>query len=90
MADKTEKDQIFEEAKEKFDVKLDRRLKLSELQDQLARLEDEKENPVAAPKIRTPKTLRNIFTGNEFSYDPIFGNNPDLEVIEWETEDGDS
>jgi len=90
MADKTEKDQIFEEAQEKFDVKLDRRLKLSELQEQLARLENEKANPVAAPKIKKPKTIRNIFTGHTFSYDPIFGDHADLEVIEWETEDGDN
>ena len=89
MPDKTEKDAIFEEAQEKFGVKLDRRLKLSDMQDHLARLELQKNKPEVTPQaMKTPLTVRNIFTGNTFSYSPLFAGNPDLEVIEWEEEDG--
>lgn len=89
MADKTEKDAIFEEAQDKYGVKLDRRMKLSEMQDHLARLELQKNQPEVTPQaMKTPKTVRNVFTGNTFSYSPLFKGNPDLEVIEWEEEDG--
>jgi hypothetical protein len=37
-----------------------------------------------------PKTVRNIITGNVFSYDDLFKGNPDLEVIEWEEENADN
>ena len=81
---KTTKDQIFEDAKEKFDVTLDRRLKLSDLQEQYAKLESGKARKRYEPKIRKPKRVRNIFTGNEFDYSEYFKGDPDLEVIEWE------
>ena len=70
--------------------KLDRRLKLSDLQDQLQRLEKERDDPTPAPKVMRPKTVRNIITGNVFSYDDLFKGNPDLEVIEWEEENADN
>ena len=81
---KTTKDQIFEDAKEKFDVTLDRRLKLSDLQEQYAKLESGKARKKSKPKIRKPKRVKNIFTGNEFDYSEYFKGDPDLEVIEWE------
>ena len=81
---KTTKDQIFEDAKEKFDVTLDRRLKLSDLQEQYAKLESGKARKKSEPKIRKPKRVRNIFSGNEFDYSEYFKGDPDLEVIEWE------
>lgn len=90
MSAQTEKDSLFEEAKEKFDVKLDRRLKLSDLKDQLERLAQDKENPPQQEAARRPKIVRNIFTGNEFGYSDLFSGNPDLEIIEWETDDGDN
>lgn len=86
---KTEKDEVFDEAKEKHGVELDRRMKLSDMKDHLERMEKEKDNPrVKSTAIRKPKTVRNIHTGNEFSYNELFQSNPDLEVIEWETDDG--
>ena len=89
MSVKTEKDELFEKTRAEFDVRLDRRLKLSELKDQVERLKQNKDNPVAAPKIKTPKTVRNIFTGNTFPYTDAFEGLPDLEVTEWEEADDD-
>tara|TARA_Y100000114_G_C11761104_1_gene329792 strand:+ start:3274 stop:3546 length:273 start_codon:yes stop_codon:yes gene_type:complete len=85
----TTKDEVYEEALNQFGKKLDRRMKLSELQDQLQRLQSERENPTPKAKVRRPKTVRNVITGNVFSYDDLFKGNPDLEVIEWEEQDGD-
>ena len=87
----TEKDDIFEEAQNQFGVKLDRRMKLSDLQDQLKRLAADKENPPPKRKARSPLTVRNVVTGNEFPYTDAFKGLPDLEVIAWqeEEEDGD-
>lgn len=81
---KTTKDQIFAEAKEKFDVELDRRMKLSDLKEQLKKLEEGQVMVEEAPKVRVPKTVRNIFTGNVLAYNEYFKGNPDLEIIEWE------
>ena len=81
---KTTKDEIFAEAKEKFDVELDRRMKLSDLKEQLKKLEEGQELVAEAPKVRVPKTVRNIFTGNVLAYNEYFKGNPDLEIIEWE------
>lgn len=86
----TNKDEVYEQALNQFGMKLDRRLKLSDLQDQLQRLETERDNPTPAPKVKRPKTVRNIITGNVFSYDDLFKGNPDLEVIEWEEENADN
>jgi hypothetical protein len=86
----TNKDEVYEQALNQFGMKLDRRLKLSDLQDQLQRLETERDNPAPAPKVMRPKTVRNIITGNVFSYDDLFKGNPDLEVIEWEEENADN
>jgi hypothetical protein len=89
MSVKTEKDELFHTVKSEHNVTLDRRLKLSELKDQAERLNKDKANPVPAPKIKTPKTVRNIFTGNSFPYTEAFAGLPDLEVTEWEEVDGD-
>jgi len=86
----TNKDEVYEQALNQFGMKLDRRLKLSDLQDQLQRLEQERDNPAPAPKVMRPKTVKNIITGNVFSYDDLFKGNPDLEVIEWEEENADN
>ena len=87
MSQKTEKDELFKQAKSDFNVTLDRRLKLSELKDQLDRIKHNKDNPVPALKAKKPKTVRNIFTGNSFPYTDAFKGLPDLEVTEWEEED---
>ena len=84
----TEKDELFSKAKDDFGVKLDRRLKLTELKEQIEKLQTQKDNPVPEQKIRVPKTVKNIFTGNEFAYTDAFEGLPDLEVIEWRDADG--
>ena len=82
------KDEIFEDAKENFDVELDRRMKLSELKEQWKKLDEGQSLVEDAPKMRVPKTVRNIFTGNVLAYNEFFKGNPDLEIIEWEDSDG--
>lgn len=84
----TKKDAIFLKAKEEYDVKLDRRLTLAQLEEQVNRLAEDKANPKPIEKELVPKRVRNVITGNEFDYNPIFKNNPDLLVIEWETDNG--
>lgn len=84
------KDEIFEDAKANHDVELDRRMKLSDLKEQWKKLEEGQEMAEDAPKMRVPKTVRNIFTGNVLAYNEYFKGNPDLEIIEWEDGDGDN
>lgn len=84
----TKKDEIFLQAKEDYNVKLDRRLTLAQLEEQVQRLAEDKANPKPIEKELAPKRVRNVITGNEFDYNPIFKNNPDLLVIEWETDNG--
>jgi hypothetical protein len=86
----TKKDDVFIQAKEDFGVKLDRRLTLSQLEEQLQQLAKNKANPQPEQKQLIPKRVKNVITGNEFEYNPIFKNNPDLQIIEWETDNGDN
>jgi len=81
----TKKDQIFAEAKKDFGVQLDRRMTCADLSDQLQRMKQAKDTPQNEVTFaETPKRVRNIITGNEFDYDPIWANHPDLLIIEWE------
>jgi hypothetical protein len=86
----TKKDEIFLKAKEDYSVKLDRRLTLAQLEEQVKRLAEDKANPKPIEQELIPKRVRNVITGNEFDYNPIFKNNPDLQIIEWETDNGDN
>ena len=86
----TKKDDVFIQAKEDFGVKLDRRLTLSQLEEQLQQLAKNKANPQPEQKQLIPKRVKNVITGNEFEYNPIFKNNPDLQIIEWEADNGDN
>ena len=88
MVDKTRKDEIFVEAKEKYGVKLDRRMSLEVLEEKLDRLAKKAKNPEPKKKEvkRVPRTIRNTLTGNTFGILPGWEKNPNLEVIEWETE----
>jgi hypothetical protein len=86
----TKKDDVFIQAKEDFGVKLDRRLTLSQLEEQLQQLAKNKANPQPEEPQLIPKRVKNVITGNEFEYNPIFKNNPDLQIIEWETDNGDN
>lgn len=80
----TEKDELYDEAMNQFGVKLDRRLKLSELKDQMERMARDKDNPPPAETPKVPLVVRNIMTGNEFPYTEAFAGNADLEVISWQ------
>jgi hypothetical protein len=87
----TKKDQIFAEAKKDFGVQMDRRMTCAELSDQLQRMKDsgvEKDTSHAPAQI--PKRVRNVMTGNEFDYDPVWAKHPDLLIIEWESADGNN
>ena len=86
----TKKDDVFIQAKEDFGVKLDRRLTLSQLEEQLQQLAKNKANPQPEEPQLVPKRVKNVITGNEFEYNPIFKNNPDLQIIEWEADNGDN
>jgi len=86
----TKKDDVFIQAKEDFGVQLDRRLTLAQLEEQMQQLAKNKANPQPAQKELVPKRVKNVITGNEFEYNPIFKNNPDLQIIEWETDNGDN
>ena len=86
----TKKDDVFIQAKEDFGVQLDRRLTLAQLEEQMQQLARNKANPQPAQKELVPKRVKNVITGNEFEYNPIFKNNPDLQIIEWETDNGDN
>lgn len=79
------KDELFKEAQSEFSVKLDRRLSLEQLEDQIARLRQHGKEPAESEKKQpVPKRVRNVITGNIFDYNPIWKGLPDLEVIEWE------
>lgn len=85
---KTQKDDLYIEAKESFGVTLDRRQTLGDLKDQMDRIRKAGKHPEEVLPKRTPKKLRNIVTGNIFDYDPLLAKNSDLEIIEWETANG--
>jgi hypothetical protein len=87
---KTKKDEIFEKAQDEFGTKLDRRLTLSQLEDQMKSLARDKKNPPKEIEKLIPKTVKNVITGNVFDYNPLFKGNPDLQVIEWENTDGNN
>ena len=80
------KDEISQIAIEEFGVELDLTKKHAAL---MVELENLRRNGGLAPepepmKERAPKRVRNIKTGNEFGWSPLFKGNPDLEIIEWE------
>lgn len=82
------KDELYKEAMDLFNVKLDRRLKLEELEEQFVRLKNNANEPTVEDETegRVPRTIRNVITGNTFGFLPNWESNPNLEVIEWETE----
>jgi len=90
MSLKTKKDELFDKAQAEYGKRLDRRLSLADLEDQVSRMEQMKTDPsVEAPKPKlVPKKVQNVITGNIFEYNELFGGNADLQVIEWaEAED---
>jgi|TARA_B110000967_G_scaffold150785_1_gene154682 hypothetical protein len=83
MNNKTKKDELFDRAQELYGKKLDRRLSLSDLSDQVERMEAMKDKaPVIKPTL-IPAKVQNVITGNIFEYNDLFKGNSDLQVIEW-------
>ena len=62
--------------------------KLEELEEQFTRLKNNTNEPAVDDETesRVPRTIRNVVTGNTFGFLPNWESNPNLEVIEWETE----
>lgn len=84
----TKKDDLYKKIKEEFNVELDRKMTLKDLQDQVEKLRKQKQEPPKPKPKMKPKKLRNVVTGNEFDYQEIWAGDPDLQIIEWEEEDG--
>ena len=82
---KTKKDELFDDAQSRFGKKLDRRLTLAQLKDQVERLDQEDQNPTPEVKAPVPLKVKNVITGNIFDYNELFAGNSDLMVIEWES-----
>ena len=85
--DAMNKDELEAYARKAFGFELDKRRKIDDLVEQVKGLEKMKAQPKTEEKPkgpRKPKLCRNIKTGNEFQWNPIYEGNPDLEIIEWE------
>tara|TARA_R110000822_G_scaffold90670_4_gene209489 strand:+ start:4437 stop:4724 length:288 start_codon:yes stop_codon:yes gene_type:complete len=92
---KTKKDELFDKAQVEYGKKLDRRLSLADLQDQMERMDSMKGQPVVVTPKLVPAKVQNVITGNIFEFNKLFAGNPDLQVIEWkelpeESENGDN
>jgi len=93
MNAKTKKDELFDKAQVEYGKKLDRRMSLADLQDQVNRLEILKDEPEVPTPTLIPFKVKNVVTGNIFEYHELFAGNPDLQIIEWveeESENGDN
>lgn len=87
--DTMNKDELEEYARKHFGFELDKRRRIDDLVEQVKGLQTMKGKPKpvtseTAKKDRTPKTVRNIRTGVEWPWNPLYSGNADLEVIEWE------
>lgn len=87
--DQMNKDELEAYARKEFGYELDKRRRLDDLIEQVKSFETMKGKPKpvtseTAKKERTPKTVRNIRTGVEWAWNPLYSGNADLEVIEWE------
>ena len=93
MNAKTKKDELFDKAQVEYGKKLDRRMSLADLQDQVNRLEILKDEPEVPTPTLIPSKVKNVVTGNIFEYHELFAGNPDLQIIERveeESENGDN
>lgn len=87
--DQMNKDELEAYARKEFAYELDKRRRLDDLIEQVKSFETMKGKPKAVAsetvkKERAPKTVRNIHTGVEWPWNPLYSGNADLEVIEWE------
>lgn len=80
------KDELEVFARKNFGFEIDKRRRIDDLIDQVKNLDRMKGKPKVEEKKkeRTPKTCRNIRTGVEWPWNPLYEGNADLEVIEWE------
>lgn len=82
------KDELEAYARKQFNFELDKRRRIDDLIEQVKGLEVMKGKPKVedptAKKVRKPKMCRNIRTGVEWPWNPLYEGNADLEIIEWE------
>ena len=64
MNAKTKKDELFDKAQVEYGKKLDRRMSLADLQDQVNRLEILKDEPEVPTPTLIPSKVKNVVTGN--------------------------
>lgn len=79
------KDELEEFARKEYAFEIDKRRRLDDLVDQVKRLAVMKAKPKVEEKKgeRVPVRCRNIHTGIEWEWNPLYRGNPDLEIIEW-------
>ena len=83
--DQMNKDELETFARENYAFEIDKRRRLDDLVEQVKGLAVMKAKPKEKPKgERVPKRVRNLMTGVEWDWNPIYKGNADLEVIEWE------
>lgn len=81
------KDELETYARKTFGFELDKRRRIDDLIEQVKGLQVMKGKPkeeTAVKKERKPKTCRNIRTGVEWPWNPLYEGNADLEITEWE------
>lgn len=85
--DDMNKDELEAFALENLGYNIDKRRRLDDLVDEVKARLASKAKPVKVeekPKgERVPKRVRNLRTGIEWDWNPLYRGNPDLEVIEW-------
>jgi antitoxin component of MazEF toxin-antitoxin module len=80
------KDELEEFALESLSYSIDKRRRLDDLIEQVKSMAQARSKPKVEEKPkgeRTPKRVRNIHTGVEWNWNPLYRGNPDLEIIEW-------
>ena len=80
---KTKKDQLYESVLDECGIKLDRRKSLVQMQDQAELVRERHKNPPKEEKEKKPKRVRNVKTGLEMNWHPLYEGNRHLEIIEW-------
>jgi len=80
---KTKKDELYESVLKECGIKLDRRKSLVQMQEQAELVRERAKNPPKEEKIKKPLRCRNIRTGLEMNWHPLYEGNNDLEIIKW-------
>ena len=79
------KDELEVFARKEYGHEIDKRRRLDDLIEHMKVLATRKDKPVEEKTLgeRTPKKVRNLKTGIEWDWNPLYKGNQDLEVIEW-------